>query len=495
LLALLLHNLVVAGRPGQAQQLLKEVEQAVEEAGDSAARFTLEVAESAFQYTRGHFETALALVDTALRSGAYEDPRWWQAGAFRCWILAVMDRFDEALAAATEGVRSAQRTRQGRALQLFEASRARQLLQLGNLADAAAALEGRFSPDEAHLVLSVLDADGVVVLGRIALHTADQRQTELTSAIARVMLRSGVPGVERHAAWLLALQAHAAGDPAQARRWLTAQGETERLSVFPLFPLDPADEPHLVRIALACGDQELAESAAAAAELRAQANPAIPVYLASAVHARGLVAGDPALLAHAAAILEAGQRRLALASALEDLAAAHIQAGRPGDAITALDRALGIHAACGARWDLARIRRRLRQLGIQRRLPAERRPSQGWAALTESELAVARLAADGLTNREVAERLYVSPHTVSGHLRHAFEKLGVNSRVALSRIVAQHPGSASGSAPQRANQPRGPARVPSTSSATAAIPAGPGWYGAPLPRQMELPPPRSADQA
>ena len=188
LLALLLHNLVVAGRPGQAQQLLEEVKQAVEETGDGAARFTLEVAESAFQYTRGHFETALALVDAALRSGADigEDPRRWQARAFRCWILAVMDRFGEALAAATEGIRSAQQGRQGRALQLFEASRARQLLQLGNLADAAAALEGRFSPDDAHLVLSVLDADGVVVLGRIALHTADQRQTELTSAIARV---------------------------------------------------------------------------------------------------------------------------------------------------------------------------------------------------------------------------------------------------------------------------------------------------------------------
>ena len=439
LLALLLHNLVVAGRPGQAQQLLKEVKLAVEEIGDGAARFTLEVAESAFQYTRGHFETALALIDAALRSGAYEDPRWWQARAFRCWILAVMDRFGEALAAATEGIRSAQQGRQGRALQLFEASRARQLLQLGNLADAAAALEGRFSPDEAHLVLSVLDADGVVVLGRIALHTADQRQAEITSAIARVMLRSGVPGVERHAAWLLALQAHAAGDPAQARRWLTALGEKERLSLFPLFPLDPADDPHLVRIALACGDQELAESAAAGAEWRAETNPAIPVFQATAAHARGLLTGDPALLAQTAAILEAGQRRLALASALEDLAVVQIRAGRSDQAVSALDHALAIHAASGARRDQARVRRRLRQLGIQRRLPAERRPTQGWEALSESELAVVRLAADGLTNREIAERLYVSPHTVNGHLRHAFDKLGINSRVALTRIAVQHP--------------------------------------------------------
>jgi DNA-binding NarL/FixJ family response regulator len=253
------------------------------------------------------------------------------------------------------------------------------------------------------------------------------------------MVTSGVPSIERHAAWLLALQAQAAGDPAQARRWLTVRGEKERLSLFPLLPLDPADDPHLVRIALASGDQELAESATADAERRAEINPGVPVFQASAAHARGLLAGDPGPLARAVSILSPGQRRLALASALEDLAVAEIGAGRTEQAVAALDRALAIHADCGARWDLARVRRRLRQLGINRRLPAEHRPALGWAALTESQLAVVRLVADGLSNREVAERLYVSPHTVSGHLRHAFEKLGINSRVALTRVAAQHP--------------------------------------------------------
>lgn len=81
LLALLLYNLVVAGRPGQAQQLLKEAERAVEETGDTAARFTLKLAQSPLHYTRGHFEEALALIDDALRSGAEvgEDPRLWLA--------------------------------------------------------------------------------------------------------------------------------------------------------------------------------------------------------------------------------------------------------------------------------------------------------------------------------------------------------------------------------------------------------------------------------
>jgi DNA-binding CsgD family transcriptional regulator len=55
-----------------------------------------------------------------------------------------------------------------------------------------------------------------------------------------------------------------------------------------------------------------------------------------------------------------------------------------------------------------------------------------------SELTVARLVAEGLTNREVAERLFVSPHTVNSHLRHAFSKLGISSRVELARVVRDY---------------------------------------------------------
>ena len=58
--------------------------------------------------------------------------------------------------------------------------------------------------------------------------------------------------------------------------------------------------------------------------------------------------------------------------------------------------------------------------------------------MTDSELAVARLVAQGLTNREVAEQLFVSPHTVSSHLRSIFAKLEINSRLALARIAAEH---------------------------------------------------------
>jgi DNA-binding CsgD family transcriptional regulator len=442
LLAQLLQNLVEAGRTDQAEQLLDQAREVVAGARDSAARFTLELAEARLSYTRDLFETALARIDSSLRSGigAGEHSRELCARQLRCEILTVLDRHEEAFAAAADDIRSAQRARRAWAIHLFETFRGRQLVQLGQLADAAAALEGRFAAADAHLIVGVRDAASVVALGRVAIHTGNRSQAAITAAIATVMMRSGLPGVQRHAAWLLSLQAQARGDAAEARRWLGALGEKERLSIFPLVPLDPTDDPQLVRIALGAGDRELAQTVAEAAGRRHQANPGAAATFASATHARGLLTGDTALLAQAVAALETGPRQLAMASALEDLAVAEARAGRPHQAVTALDRALASYAACGASWDQARVRRRLRRLGVRRRLASERRPANGWAAMTESEVAVVQLVASGLTNKEVAERLYISPHTASGHLRHAFEKLGINSRVALTRIVAEQAG-------------------------------------------------------
>ena len=59
----------------------------------------------------------------------------------------------------------------------------------------------------------------------------------------------------------------------------------------------------------------------------------------------------------------------------------------------------------------------------------------GWARLTASERSVAKHVARGLTNRETAAELFLSPHTVDYHLRHIFRKLGIDSRIQLARIV------------------------------------------------------------
>jgi DNA-binding CsgD family transcriptional regulator len=79
------------------------------------------------------------------------------------------------------------------------------------------------------------------------------------------------------------------------------------------------------------------------------------------------------------------------------------------------------------------IRLRSRGPGVS---PADR-PAFGWNSLTESERSVADLVTGGLTNRKVAARLFLSPHTVDAHLRHIYRKLGIASRVALARMVTE----------------------------------------------------------
>jgi DNA-binding CsgD family transcriptional regulator len=65
-------------------------------------------------------------------------------------------------------------------------------------------------------------------------------------------------------------------------------------------------------------------------------------------------------------------------------------------------------------------------------------PTFGWESITDTERTVIELVAEGLTNRETGERLFLSHHTVGFHLRSIFNKLGVGSRVELTRAAFEH---------------------------------------------------------
>jgi DNA-binding CsgD family transcriptional regulator len=71
----------------------------------------------------------------------------------------------------------------------------------------------------------------------------------------------------------------------------------------------------------------------------------------------------------------------------------------------------------------------------QRGFGARKRPATGWASLTPAELNVVRLAGDGLSNKDIAERLFLSPRTVQAHLSSVYSKLGFTSRVQLAQEV------------------------------------------------------------
>jgi DNA-binding CsgD family transcriptional regulator len=433
--AIVLHNLVVAGRTGEALDGATAARAAAESSPAAESSFAVELAQAGLDYQLFRFALALQRLEAAARRGTSEDVRARLAWYFRCWVLVALDRFGDASAVADDGIAAAQRDRQIWALHIFEAWKGLQGVLTGRLANAAVALDGRFSRRDAHLVVGVIDAAGVSGLGRLKIHLGDERGARELAQISEVMLQATAPGVQRHAAWHLAAHAMALGNAQDAHRWLCALGDTERLSIFPLFPHDTANDPELMRIALAVGDDELAAHTVATAEQRHQLNPQVPSAAACAAHVRGLATHSAADVDAAVTLLREQVRPLALSSALEDLGQMRIEDGATQAGVDLLDEALGQAVDVGASWDAARIRGRLRRLGIRRRVLSADPPRSGWEALTPAERQVAELVTEGKTNREIAEQLFVSPNTVNAHLRHIFDKMAVRSRVELTRVA------------------------------------------------------------
>ncbi|KDN22670.1 hypothetical protein DV20_08110 [Amycolatopsis rifamycinica] len=104
---------------------------------------------------------------------------------------------------------------------------------------------------------------------------------------------------------------------------------------------------------------------------------------------------------------------------------------RPAESRVVLQAAREVFDALGASAWAERARQELRAAGAS----SPRRDLAAVDRLTSTELHVAQLAAQGLTNREIGERLYVSPRTVSTHLQRMFPKLGVTSRGELAAVL------------------------------------------------------------
>jgi DNA-binding CsgD family transcriptional regulator len=156
--------------------------------------------------------------------------------------------------------------------------------------------------------------------------------------------------------------------------------------------------------------------------------------LGASLRTLGLVErGDTgiALLEEAVAHLERSPARLEHALALVELGAAIRRAGRRADARQPLRTGLELARACGAEAVAARAHDELVTAGARPR----RDPTESRSNLTASELRVARLAAEGMTNREIAQALFVTENTIETHLRSVFRKLEIRSRSQLARAL------------------------------------------------------------
>ena len=365
---------------------------------------------AAAMWRRGRLDDALATVQKAVsqESPWYFDPQWTLT-----WMQIRM----RLLAEATETLRSSEDS--------IDSSGAKGLASVpvaqrswlpfaqGHLAEAEAeATAGIALAAETQMPLYEPHLRAVLVLSAL-------RRGDVATAADRLQAFETLPWSSLRI-WVTVQVAAARSGPEAALAVLElVRADAARRRE--LLLADPAAAAWCVRTALSGGDEAFAEILLASAEELGIGN-----------HARALLHRDVFTLA---AATEQCTDRWARASATEDLGVLLADYDRD-EAVAALDRAMEFYDSLGAAWDSARVRSRLRRLGIRRRhWHHAPRPATGWGSLTGTEEKVARLVAHGLTNRQVAAELFVSPHTVGFHLRQIYRKLAIQSRVDLARIA------------------------------------------------------------
>jgi DNA-binding CsgD family transcriptional regulator len=296
----------------------------------------------------------------------------------------------------------------------------------GRLADAR---------KEAELGLATADALGtrlfspmaLSILASLALLAGDIQ--EAAALIGRAQSEPYAVGTDFGSTahlWVRARIAEAQGGPTLAAKVLTPVYD-DLAAHRRLLVEDPAAAAWLVHVALVTDKHRLAETVVQAVERLASGNDGIDSLAAGAAHARGVLEGDAGLIGQA---VERYRHPLAAAAAQEDLG---LVLGEKDGA--ALQQALKRYQALPASRDAARVRALLRN--SRGRPSRAKRPVAGWASLTNTERKVSELVAQALTNAQIAERMYLSRHTVDFHLRQIFRRLQIRSRVELARLALE----------------------------------------------------------
>ena len=424
------------------------------DAADATARQALTVAEEAGDVfatahaladlwlshaIRRDHATALDYIDQALRVLG-DDPGYADLRSFaldgRIFTLQNLDRWPEAELALRQARESAQRS--GSPDRATWATAAVLRYWLGQWDDALAEL----STDEADvpgLTYTFLRErwPALLVHGVAALIAGrrDQRTTagqHLRAGLALPILR--VPDRENRD-----FLRRRARPRAGAARRDTAQAMQTLAAIVPRhdgeMTLTHQWLPDLVRLAIAAGDRQIAQTAAQACQEEAAAETRPARAAAASLRCQGLLHSDPAPLQDAVAHYRTVGPAAELPAALEDLAAVLAERGQREEARATLNEAVGLYEGLNARWDIRRADSRLRPYGIRRgvRGPRGPRAASGWAALTPTEVKIAALVARGDSTSEIARGMFLSRRTVQTYISHILAKLGAKGRVEIVR--------------------------------------------------------------
>jgi predicted ATPase/class 3 adenylate cyclase/ATP/maltotriose-dependent transcriptional regulator MalT len=346
------------------------------------------------------------------------------AYAYAGMVLSVVDRFDDALRMWDEVLALARARGSVLAFATASSFRAKAAQLAGRLYEAEADARNAADAAASH-GLEVGLPWAVSFLADALLDRGDLDGAE--TALARLGVGDELP-TTGHMLWFLDSRARLRMLRGQTREALDDLLELGR-RYEQLGARNPALLAWRSSAALAyheLGDRDRARSLAAE-EVELARRWAAPRALGRALRAAGLVEGGArglALLEESVAVLEGSPAVLERARSLTELGAALKRAKRRSDARELLRQGLELAHGCGAAPVAERAHTELLSTGARpRRLVVSGRES-----LTPSELRVAEMAAEGQTNREIAQRLFVTPKTVEVHLSNTYRKLGIQSR-------------------------------------------------------------------
>jgi ATP/maltotriose-dependent transcriptional regulator MalT len=404
--------------------------------GDLEARIVSDTALALIDYQDGYAVRALRRmdeVDLLTRSGEAAFGGIYAAKR-RAALIVGTGSLKEAWAQVAEGTEKAHRERNAMALPGWTHLGGMVHAAAGRLAAARETIEAL--PRREWANRTEVNIERILVLAEVAARTGDRKLLQELVSEALGLYRSTSPLLSCGAAYVVALAAWHRGDLHDAVRWLGSQNARV---ITPLWP-NVFDQVILMsRVASAAGDAGLRGRVLQSIEVLEREPSGVALFAAVAQQARGILERDADALLEAATAL-ARWRPLLYAGAAEDAAAELARARADAEAIESLNRAFETFVECEAIADARRVGRELRRLGVERRIVAQPRAKTGWDSLTDAELKVINLIAEGATNRTVAQQLHLSPHTVKTHLHNAFAKLGITSRAQLTQLLRRSDG-------------------------------------------------------